>query len=150
MAGFAPSATTNRLPTVGSEPDDAIVPTVPVRADASRAKAVSPTTLSVRAVSNRLSAWGVTGITEATPGQNRQDVESRAAACQSGDLRQRLHCMANPDIDDVPGATIGPGQCGASGRIGGQNEGAAAGGRSPGHSRTGRRERSSASSAGFP
>ncbi len=63
---------------------------------------------SLRRVSQRLVGFGVTGVTDATPGQGLSDVESLAAACRSGELRQRLHCMADLDVGDVPGITVGP------------------------------------------
>jgi predicted amidohydrolase YtcJ len=63
---------------------------------------------SLHRVSQRLVAFGVTGVTDATPGQGIPDVESLAVACRSGELRQRLHCMADLDIDQVAGVTIGP------------------------------------------
>jgi predicted amidohydrolase YtcJ len=63
---------------------------------------------SLRRVSQRLVRFGVTGVTDATPGQGLSDVESLAAACRSGELRQRLHCMADRDVGDVPDITVGP------------------------------------------
>ena len=63
---------------------------------------------ALHAVSQRLAAFGVTGLTDATPGQDAADVGSLAAACRSGELRQRLHCMADPDVGAVPGITLGP------------------------------------------
>lgn len=63
---------------------------------------------SLRRVSQRLVGFGVTGVTDATPGKNLHDVESLASACRSGDLRQRLHCMADPGVTEIPGVTIGP------------------------------------------
>lgn len=59
-------------------------------------------------LSAQLTGWGVTGITDATPDQRIEDVESLAAACTSGELRQRLHCMAAPGITHVDGVTLGP------------------------------------------
>ncbi|HUO38448.1 MAG TPA: amidohydrolase family protein [Mycobacterium sp.] len=63
---------------------------------------------SLRPVSQRLAECGVTGVTDATPGQSRGDVEALAAARRSDDLRQRLHAMADPDVDAVAGVTLGP------------------------------------------
>lgn len=54
-----------------------------------------------------LTSYGVTGLTEATPGQTRADLEKLAAARRSGQLRQRLHCMAPPEVGEVPGVTLG-------------------------------------------
>jgi predicted amidohydrolase YtcJ len=59
-------------------------------------------------LSAKLLRFGVTGVTDATPGQGRKDVESLAAAGRDGELRQRLHCMADPEVTDVAGITIGP------------------------------------------
>src|SRR5271165_6583525 len=44
----------------------------------------------------------------APPDQGTRDVESLAAACRSGELRQRLHCLASPEARDVAGVAIGP------------------------------------------
>lgn len=63
---------------------------------------------SLGVLSGRLTSWGVTGVTDATPGKIAADVESLAAACRSGELRQHLHCMAPAEVSDVPGVTIGP------------------------------------------
>ncbi|HME49916.1 amidohydrolase family protein [Mycobacterium sp.] len=63
---------------------------------------------SLRRVSQRLVGFGVTGVTDATPDQGTRDVESLAAACRSGELRQRLHCLASPEARDVAGVAIGP------------------------------------------
>jgi predicted amidohydrolase YtcJ len=63
---------------------------------------------SLRPVSAQLSAWGVTGVTDATPGQTTADIDALAAARRTGELRQRLHCMAPADIPEMPGVTIGP------------------------------------------
>ena len=49
---------------------------------------------SLRHLSDRLAAFGVTGITEATPGYGQRDIETLTEATQSGGLRQHLHCMA--------------------------------------------------------
>ncbi|OBF29169.1 amidohydrolase family protein [Mycobacterium sp. ACS4331] len=54
-----------------------------------------------------LTSYGVTGLTEATPGQSRADIENLAAARRSGELRQRLHCMAPPEVEGVGGVTFG-------------------------------------------
>lgn len=63
---------------------------------------------SLRPLSRRLAGFGVTGVTDATPGYCAGDVGSLGAARESGELRQRLHCMAEPGVGDVPGVTTGP------------------------------------------
>lgn len=63
---------------------------------------------SLRPLSEALARRGVTGLTDATPGYTVDDVESLAAACRSGELRQRLHCMAPPSATEVKGITLGP------------------------------------------
>jgi predicted amidohydrolase YtcJ len=60
------------------------------------------------ALSARLAGYGVTGLTDATPGQSQADVETLAAAACSGRLRQRLHCMAPPEVPEIDGVTLGP------------------------------------------
>lgn len=59
-------------------------------------------------LSARLSALGVTGVTEATPGHDQRQVESFSHARRSGELRQRLHCMAVPGTRPTAEVTIGP------------------------------------------
>ncbi|ROZ98339.1 amidohydrolase [Gordonia sp. OPL2] len=51
------------------------------------------TTLS-RAAAER----GVTGFTDATPGMSQSSVDGLAQAVATGDIIQRVHCMADPDI----------------------------------------------------
>jgi predicted amidohydrolase YtcJ len=63
---------------------------------------------NLAALSARLSALGVTGLTDATPDQTRDDIENLAAARRSGQLRQRLHCLAPPGTADVEAVTLGP------------------------------------------
>jgi predicted amidohydrolase YtcJ len=78
------------------------------RGDPDWALALPNRSAALRPLSERLTAWGVTGVTDATPGQTMADIESLAAERRTGKLRQRLHCMATADIDDVAGITIGP------------------------------------------
>ncbi|MGZ5395834.1 MAG: amidohydrolase family protein [Mycobacterium sp.] len=62
-------------------------------------------------VSRRLSAYGVTGVTDATPDLEVADVVKLMAAHRRGELRQRVHCLAPGkrilhDTDlDLPGLT---------------------------------------------
>lgn len=63
---------------------------------------------SLAPLSNALASWGVTGLTDATPDYTSEDVESLSGASQSGELRQRLHCMALPTVTDIRGGTLGP------------------------------------------
>ena len=64
--------------------------------------------LSLRAVSRRLSALGVTGVTEATPGYSQMDIETFTHARQQGELDQRLHCMALPGTCPTAEVGVGP------------------------------------------
>ncbi|MGW0246140.1 amidohydrolase family protein [Nocardia goodfellowii] len=62
------------------------------------------------AVSARAAARGVTGFTDATPELAQSDVEDLALAVHSGQIMQRVHCMAPPEVT-APTAdrfTIGP------------------------------------------
>lgn len=63
---------------------------------------------SLRPLSETLASWGVTGVTDATPGYSHADVQSLSRATLSGELHQRLHCMAPPGIDVVAGSSLGP------------------------------------------
>lgn len=62
----------------------------------------------LRPLSDRLSAFGVTGVTDATPGYGQPDVETFTRVRQSGELRQRLHCMAVPGTTATAEVGIGP------------------------------------------
>jgi predicted amidohydrolase YtcJ len=65
--------------------------------------------VSLGAVGERAAAAGVTGFTDATPEQTQSDVDYLVAAVASGELPQRVHCMAPPGV--VGGGdrfTIGP------------------------------------------
>ncbi len=63
---------------------------------------------SAAALSTRLLSHGVTGLTDATPGQRPADLENLAAAAQSGEIAQRLHAMAPAGTAAVAGITLGP------------------------------------------
>ncbi|MGB6148314.1 amidohydrolase family protein [Mycolicibacter algericus] len=63
---------------------------------------------SLRRLSRQLAARGVTGITDATPGHTDADIAAFAAARRSGELLQRLHCMAPAATAPAPGITLGP------------------------------------------
>ncbi|MBX7448824.1 amidohydrolase family protein [Mycolicibacterium sp. 3033] len=63
---------------------------------------------NLRALSTRLARYGVTGVTDATPGHTAADLDAFAAAKRSGDLVQRLYCMAPEDLEAPPGVTTGP------------------------------------------
>ncbi len=63
---------------------------------------------SLRKLSDRLAAFGVTGLTEATPGYGQRDVETFTQATTSGDLRQRLHCMAVAGTAPTAEVSVGP------------------------------------------
>lgn len=49
---------------------------------------------SLTEVSTRLSRYGVTGVTDATPDLSAEDVEGLEQAHRSGQLRQTVHCLA--------------------------------------------------------
>lgn len=59
-------------------------------------------------LSRQLAVMGVTGITEATPGHTGADIAAFAAACRSGELVQRVHCMAPAGTAAAAGVTLGP------------------------------------------
>ncbi|WP_199255006.1 amidohydrolase family protein [Mycolicibacterium mengxianglii] len=62
----------------------------------------------LRGLSDALLTHGVTGATDATPGQTQADIEALGAARHSGDFAPRLHCLAPPGIGPVRGVTLGP------------------------------------------
>lgn len=61
---------------------------------------------SLSALGELFSRFGVTGATDATPGQRRADIAGLAAAAR--EVRQRLHCMADGGVAAVPGVSLGP------------------------------------------
>lgn len=63
---------------------------------------------SLRQLSVQLVGYGVTGVTDATPGYGTDDIENLSLARRSGEFVQRLHCMATPDVGAIDGVTIGP------------------------------------------
>ncbi|OPX06579.1 amidohydrolase family protein [Mycobacterium sp. AT1] len=63
---------------------------------------------SLGALSTALASRGVTGVTDATPGYGTPDIQSLSAASLSGEFRPRLHVMAPPGVDAVPGSSLGP------------------------------------------
>lgn len=63
---------------------------------------------SLRSLSRQLAARGVTGITDATPGHTDADIAAFAAARDTGDLLQRLHCMAPAGATTAAGISLGP------------------------------------------
>lgn len=60
--------------------------------DGTWAKALSRSEPDLTALSARLSRYGVTGVTDATPDLTAEDIESLRH--RSGELRQRVHCLA--------------------------------------------------------
>lgn len=78
------------------------------RADASAAPGPARSMSSMRGLSDTLAHWGVTGVTDATPDYTTSDVEILSAAVISGELRQRLHCMTPPGVEEVAGISLGP------------------------------------------
>ena len=63
---------------------------------------------SLRQLSDRLAAYGVTGVTDATPDYGRRDIETFTQARKSGELRQQLHCMAIAGTRPTTEVSIGP------------------------------------------
>lgn len=79
-----------------------------LRAHGDPAPALPPREPPLAVWSRRLAAYGVTGITEATPGHTDADIARFAAARGSGELLQRLHCLAPAGTAAAPGVSIGP------------------------------------------
>jgi predicted amidohydrolase YtcJ len=50
------------------------------------------------AVSRAAAERGITGFTDATPGMSQSSVDGLARAVATGDIMQRVHCMADPEI----------------------------------------------------
>lgn len=75
------------------------------RQDAALARTEPP---SFGELSARLAAYGVTAVTDATPGYGHHDVEGFTRARRSGELRQRLHCMAVAGTGATEMVSIGP------------------------------------------
>lgn len=63
-------------------------------ADARWSAALQRTAPDLTAFSAQLSAYGVTGITDATPDLDTDDIAALHAAAQRGELRQHLHILA--------------------------------------------------------
>lgn len=63
-------------------------------ADPGWAEAVPRREPDIERLSHRLTSFGVTGLTDATPDLGADDVASLAAAHRRGELRQRLRCLA--------------------------------------------------------
>lgn len=62
-------------------------------------------------IGRQLSAYGVTGVTDATPYASRSHLEFLGSAHRSGDIPQRIVAMSGVDlaeVEDVAGVTIGP------------------------------------------
>lgn len=79
-----------------------------LRTDADWTSALPRCPPALGPLGRQLVTWGVTGVTDATPGQLADDIESLASARRTGELRQRLHCMAQAEIGEVSGITLGP------------------------------------------
>jgi predicted amidohydrolase YtcJ len=67
-------------------------------------------TMSFGAIGCRLRSFGVTRVTDATPTENRADLELLAAAVARGELPHRVTAMTGPraTFDVPPGLTAGP------------------------------------------
>lgn len=59
-------------------------------------------------LSRQLAAWGVTGITDATPHHTGGDVAAFARARRNRELLQRLHCMTPVGTAEASEVTLGP------------------------------------------
>lgn len=72
------------------------------RMDSWLAGRVPPVPLDLAAVSARLAAWGVTGITDATPGATAAGLDELTTEVQTGRILQRLCIMCPADVPFVP------------------------------------------------
>ena len=63
-------------------------------ADRSWSDALLRNEIELTAISRRLSAYGVTGVTDATPDMDVSDVVKLMEAHRRGELQQRVHCLA--------------------------------------------------------
>ena len=63
-------------------------------ADRSWSDALLRNEIELTAISRRLSAYGVTGVTDATPDMDVADVVKLMEAHRRGELHQRVHCLA--------------------------------------------------------
>jgi predicted amidohydrolase YtcJ len=72
------------------------------RMDSWLAGRVGTARLDLAAVSAAAARLGVTGFTDATPDMTDAAVAGLAEAVASGDIRQRVHCMAPPEVALAP------------------------------------------------
>lgn len=72
------------------------------RMDSWLAGRVEPARLDLAAVSAAAARLGITGFTDATPDMTDAAVTGLAEAVASGAIRQRLHCMAPPEVTLPP------------------------------------------------
>ena len=63
-------------------------------ADRTWSDALQRNEIELTAISRRLSAYGVTGVTDATPDMDVADVVKLMEAHRRGELQQRVHCLA--------------------------------------------------------
>lgn len=63
---------------------------------------------SLDALGELLVARGVTGVTDATPGQGAHDLDGIAAQRRSGRFRPRVHCLAPAGLSAPEGLSVGP------------------------------------------
>lgn len=77
------------------------------RTDPEWAVALPPRPGGLRKLSERLTGYGVSGVTDATPGYGAAEVESFSAARRSGEFLQRIHCMAEPGVSGTAHVTVG-------------------------------------------
>ncbi|WP_194829999.1 amidohydrolase family protein [Nocardia sp. XZ_19_231] len=66
--------------------------------------------VDLTAVGREAARQGITGFTDATPGLHAPAVRGYSDAVSKGQIRQRLHCMASPDVSDpeIDRFTVGP------------------------------------------
>ncbi|WP_410876021.1 amidohydrolase family protein [Nocardia sp. A7] len=71
---------------------------------------ISSPPVDLTAVGIAAARRGITGFTDATPGLRIPDVQGYADAVSSGKIRQRLHCMALPEVADpeIDRFSLGP------------------------------------------
>jgi predicted amidohydrolase YtcJ len=71
-----------------------------------RAKLETPAPPSLSDVSRRLSRFGVTGLTDATPGNSHAEIQAFTSAVDRGELLQRLVVMGRPDLPSPGHASV--------------------------------------------
>lgn len=78
------------------------------REDAGIAKSTKSADIDFGPISRRLTGYGVTGVTEATPDLTAADVDSFGAAMREGVLRQRVLMLSQPSGSPAAALGFGP------------------------------------------